>query len=154
MGKNSRSQPQRQCGSCGHTLAADNRGKLCSPCQRQQHAAAKVAPEMPREFWERPAMKAAFATKRFGPLLRAYHQQRRGEVTQAQIAVWLKVSQMQVSRIIRGLCKVNDLEKLDSWTRQALRVPQRYLWFDLTCQTSDASAEQAPNLACPRHRIQ
>jgi len=94
-------------------------------------------------------MKAAFATKKFGPVLRAYHQERRGEVTQAQLAVWLKVSPMQVSRIIRGKCQVNDLEKLDCWTRERLRIPQRYLWVDLSSQTSDASAEQAPEPTLP-----
>jgi len=129
-------------------LAADNRGKLCSPCERQQHTAAAVAPEMPPKFWERPALRAAFATTRFGPVLRAYHQERRGEVTQAQIAVWLGVSQMHVSRIIRGLCKVNNLEKLDRWT-QALCIPQRYRWFKLSDQASEASAEQAAESSLP-----
>jgi tetratricopeptide (TPR) repeat protein len=102
---------------------------------------------MPREFWERPALKAAFATpdraRWFGAVLRAYHQERRGEVTQAQIAEWLDVSQMHVSRIIRGLCKVTNFENLDPWA-QALRIPQRYLWFTLSSQTSDVSTEQAP----------
>jgi tetratricopeptide (TPR) repeat protein len=102
---------------------------------------------MPREFWERPALRAAFANpdrgRRFGAVLRAYHQERRGEVTQAQIAGWLSVSQMHVSRIMRGLCAVNDLENLDCWA-QALRIPQRYLWFTLSSQTPDVSTAQAP----------
>jgi transcriptional regulator with XRE-family HTH domain len=147
VGNNSRSQPQRKCQSCGHWLAADNHGELCSPCERQQHAASDVAPEMPREFWERPSLKAAFATpsraRRFGAVLRAYYQERRGEVTQAQIAKWLGVSQVHVSRIMRGRCAVTDLEKLDPWA-QALRIPQHYLWFTLSSQTSDVSTEQAP----------
>jgi hypothetical protein len=53
-----------------------------------------------------------------------------------------------VSRIERGRCAVNDLQKLDRWA-QALRIPQRYLWFTLSSPTSDASAEQAPEPNLP-----
>jgi len=128
-------------------LATDNRADLCSPCGRQQHDAAEQpdaapaqAPVMPDEFWERPELRAAFGQQRFGAVLRAYRQALGGEVTQAQIAGWLKVSQTQVSRIERGKSAANDLPKLNRWAHQ-LQIPQRYRWFTWSDPTSDAYAE-------------
>lgn len=97
---------------------------------------------MPDEFWECPELQAAFKQRQFGPVVRAYRQARGGEVTQAQIADWLGLSQEQVSRIERNHSAVNNLHKLDRWA-QALRIPQCYLWFNLSTDTSDADAQQA-----------
>lgn len=134
----SRSQ-QRCCRSCGGRLAADNRADLCSPCGR--HLDPAQAPRMPDEFWERPELQAALRQRRFGPVVRAYRQALGREVTQAHIAGWLGLSLSQVSRIERSQSAVNDLHKLDRWA-QALRIPQRHLWFALSDQASDAHAEQ------------
>src|SRR5215468_2744037 len=135
------SQQQRRCSLCRGPLAADNRAAVCSPCGRRL-AAAAVAPQMPDEFWERPELQAAFKQQRFGAVVAAYRHALGGAVTQARMAGWLSasgsyLSQEQVSRIERNRSAVNDLRKLDRWAR-ALRIPQRYLWFTLSSQTSDS----------------
>jgi len=107
-----------------------------------------LAPEMPREFWERPELQAAFVQERFGLVLRAYRLARGGEVTQAQIAEWLEISDVQVSRLERGLCAANDLSKLARWAR-ALRIPPRYLWFGVPGARSDGDAEQTTDPDLP-----
>src|SRR5262245_51905872 len=104
---------RRICRSCGGRLAADNRTYVCSPCVR----GADLAPEMPNEFWARPGLVVAFEQQRFGQVIRAYRQARGVEVTQARVARWLGISQMQVSRIERGKSAVNNLAKLDKWSR-------------------------------------
>ena len=144
----STSRSWRSCRSCGGRLAADNRMDLCSPClRRSELEPATAGPRMPDEFWDQPELRAALEQRHFGRVVKAYRQARGGDVTQALIARWLGVSQVQVSRIERGRSAVNDLQKLDRWAR-SLRIPPDRLWFTLSPQTSDAYRDQAstPNL--------
>src|SRR5207244_442349 len=60
-------------------------------------------------------------------------------IKQSQVAAWLGITQGQVSRIERGMNPVRDLEKLDRWAR-VLGIPQRWLWFTLSAQSSSAYA--------------
>lgn len=136
---------RRTCQSCGGLLAGDNRTDMCSPCARRTDAAASA---MPEHFWDTPPLAAALKHRRFGQVIRAYREAR-GDVTQAQVARWLGISQVQVSRIERGQSAVNDLEKLDRWAH-ALRIPPRCLWFALSAQPSDAYPGAAPSPSlCP-----
>src|SRR5215470_10207170 len=121
------SRSQRHCRLCGGGLAADNRAVVCSPCGRRL-AVADQAPQLPDEFWEHPELQAAFKQQRFGAVIRAYRRALGGAVTQARIAVWLELSQEQVSRIERYRSAANDLPKLNRWA-QTLGIPPRYLWF-------------------------
>lgn len=134
---------RRTCRSCGGQLAADNRTDVCSPCARREDHTVATAPDMPDEFWDRPELAVAFEQRRFGQVIRAYRQARGIDFTQAHIARWLGISQVQVSRIERGKSAVNDLEKLDRWSR-ALRIPPRCLWFAVSPQPSAAHANAAP----------
>jgi transcriptional regulator with XRE-family HTH domain len=120
---------------------------MCSPCARREDRAVVAAPEMPDEFWAAPQLAAAFNQRRFGQVIRAYRAVRGSNVTQAHVASWLRISQVQVSRIERGQSAVNDLEKLDRWAR-ALRIPPRCLWFPVSAQPSDAytDATKTPSL--------
>jgi transcriptional regulator with XRE-family HTH domain len=129
-------QQRRACGTCGARLAADNQHGICSPCARQAATEDTTAPTMPTEFWDDPGLKRALAERHFGQVIRAYRLARNREVTQAQVARWLGVSQVQVSRIESGKSLVNDLIKLDRWAK-ALRIPERCLWFSLSAQSSD-----------------
>jgi transcriptional regulator with XRE-family HTH domain len=129
-------QRRRTCGTCGARLAADNRRGICSPCARQAANEDTAAPTMPAEFWDEPGLKKALAERHFGHIIRAYRKARNCEVTQAQVARWLGISQVQVSRIESGRSSVNDLTKLDRWAK-TLRIPQRCLWFSLSAQSSD-----------------
>jgi transcriptional regulator with XRE-family HTH domain len=92
-------------------------------------------------------MKAALATKQFGLVLAAYRAVHEPEVTQAEVARWLGITQSQVSRIERQTTPVNDLRKLDRWA-SALGIPQRYLWFSLSSNARDAyeSDSRSPTL--------
>lgn len=126
----------RICGTCSARLAADNRHGICSPCARQAATEDTAAPTMPTEFWDDPGLKRALAERHFGHVIRAYRLARNHEVTQAQVARWLGISQVQVSRIESGKSSVNDLIKLDRWAK-ALRIPERCLWFSLSAQSSD-----------------
>lgn len=143
----SNGRTRRTCRSCGGGLAADNRGDVCSPCARRGDRGLPAAPEMPVEFWDAPQLAAALKERRFGQVIRAYRTVRGRDVTQAHVAGWLGISQVQVSRIERGQSAVNDLEKLDRWAR-ALRIPPRYLWFPVSAQPSDAytDATKTPSL--------
>ena len=140
-------QQRRTCGTCDARLAADNRYDTCSPCTRQGADESATAPTMPAEFWDEPGLEKALAERHFGHVVRAYRKARNSEVTQAQIARWFGVSQVQVSRIESGSSAVNDLVKLDRWAK-ALRIPQRCLWFSLSEQESDIPSPMKERVTC------
>lgn len=122
------------CHGCGARLASDNRGKLCSPCSRN---ATCQPPRLPDHFWDSAAIAEPLAQRDFGRLLRAYRKAQTPEIKQTDLAVWLGLTQGQISRIERGATPTRDLDKLERWSR-ALHIPQRCLWFTLTTQASDA----------------
>lgn len=141
---------QRQtCRTCGTRLAADNRRSgRCSPCARR--APETGPPAVSDDFWRAPELQEASNTRQFGRLLRAYREAHATEVTQAQLAGWLGMTQAQISRLERGISPANDLVKLDRWA-QVLRIPQQYLWFKLSAESSHVypSSPSASNLHSP-----
>lgn len=132
-------QPRRRCRTCPALLASDNRGQRCSACARQSAASDKAsAPaEPPPGFWTRSDVQSALANRHFGMLLRAYRRAHDPEIRQAQVAEWLALGQGQISRIERSTKPVTDLVKLERWSR-ILRIPQQYLWFTFSSDSSDA----------------
>lgn len=124
---------ERRCQGCGTRLAQDNRSRLCSPCSRHE-VQASSAPTKQDGFWQRAALREALEARHFGQVLNAYRHEHRPVLTQAKVGRWLGLTQGQVSRLERTTQPTHDLKKLDQWAR-ALRVPDRYLWFQLSQQT-------------------
>lgn len=136
------------CGACGALLAVDNRGRLCSPCMRSAMSERGSVPSLPDTFWDSTEVKETLAERHFGRLLRVYRMTQTPEIKQAELAVWLEMTQGQVSRIERGETPTRDLDKLDRWAR-TLKIPQRCLWFTLSAQSPNAypSGASTPNLS-------
>ncbi|MGH3833856.1 MAG: helix-turn-helix domain-containing protein [Pseudonocardiaceae bacterium] len=94
-----------------------------------------------------PALRDALAARHFGQVISAYRHEHRPVLTQAKVGRWLGLTQGQISRLERTAQPTHDLNKLDQWAR-ALRIPERYLWFQLSPQPSfgDASFHNADSL--------
>jgi transcriptional regulator with XRE-family HTH domain len=107
-----------------------------------------MPPALTDGFWEHPDIRTALADRHFGRLLRAYRKTHVPEVTQANVARWLGLTQGQVSRIERSAARVHDLDKLDSWAR-ALQVPQLHLWFTLSQQPTEECAHPKNGVRSP-----
>jgi hypothetical protein len=123
---------ERRCQGCGTRLARDNRSGLCSPCSRHEVHASR-APAKHDGFWQCSALRDALEARHFGQVLYAYRHEHRPVLTQAKVGRWLGLTQGQVSRLERTAQPIHDLNKLDQWAR-ALRIPERYLWFQLSQQ--------------------
>lgn len=132
----------RECRSCDVRLAADNRGGVCGPCARRAADNSGSPPEVDDAFWDQVEIRESLDERHFGRFLRAYRKAQGVEITQADLARWLGLTQGQVSRIERAQTPIHDLGKLDRWA-SALGVPQRCLWFTLTSQSSDACSPVA-----------
>ncbi|MGH3927989.1 MAG: helix-turn-helix domain-containing protein, partial [Pseudonocardiaceae bacterium] len=91
----------------------------------------------------RAALRDALEARHFGHVLNVYRHEHRPVLTQAKVGRWLGLTQGQVSRLERTAQPTHDLNKLDQWAR-ALRIPERYLWFQLSQQPNRAHAR-------PRH---
>ncbi|MBM7769955.1 transcriptional regulator with XRE-family HTH domain [Actinokineospora baliensis] len=100
-------------------------------------------PELPDEFWRRPAIQDAFRGRHFGQVLYAYRYEHRPVLTQGRIGNWLSMTQGQVSRIERARSAVYDLYKLELWAR-VLRIPEQHLWFRFSEQPLGAYSASAP----------
>lgn len=137
------------CRECGARLAADNRGRLCSPCARNVTVQRGSAPQLPDAFWDSAEIVGVLAQHQFGKLLRAYRKAQTPEIKQTDLAVWLGLTQGQVSRIERGDTPTRDLDKLDRWAR-TLRIPQRCLWFTLSPDSPHAYTSAATASTLPR----
>jgi transcriptional regulator with XRE-family HTH domain len=85
------------------------------------------------------------ARRHFGRVLIAYRRAQPSELTQAQLGRWLGLTQGQVSRIERGVTPVNDLAKLDRWSR-ALHLPQEHWWFPPQASSTYAPKESGRKL--------
>lgn len=139
----------RSCISCRSRLARDNTGTLCSPCQ-SKGVGLGPAP-VPEGFWESAELRDAFLKRHIGEVIRAYRHHTHhdpGPISQRLVAAWMDVSQAQLSRIERG-GQVTDLSKLIEWS-QALKIPQKYLWFHLPGEAPESlphssAASHAPN---------
>lgn len=120
------------CRRCGTSLAHDNAGGYCAPCQAESRDRLVASPEVPAEFWDSPAMREAFASRHMGRVIRAYrchpfHGRR--PLPQDVVAGWIGVTEAQHSRIENGPPVVH-LDRLMHWTR-VLRIPSSCLWFTL-----------------------
>ena len=94
------------------------------------------APSRPDDLWEAPALQEALNARHIGQVIRAYRYEHRPVLTQTKVGRWLGLSQAQVSRLERAEEPCHDLNKLDEWAR-GLRIPQRYLWFQLSEKPHD-----------------
>jgi hypothetical protein len=116
---------------CGARLARDNPDQLCGPC-RQRRVTNGCPPEVPAEFWETEQLREAFASWHIGSVIRAYrHHPFHGPhpLSQELVGGWAGITQVQLSRIENGP-SIRNLDKLIEWALM-LRIPARYLWFDL-----------------------
>jgi 3-keto-L-gulonate-6-phosphate decarboxylase/transcriptional regulator with XRE-family HTH domain len=86
---------------------------------------------MPLEFWSHESMRAAFASRRMGLVIRAYreHPSRgRRSLPQPPVAEALGISQPQLSRI-ENHGQIQHVDTLVFYAR-ALHIPEHFLWFD------------------------
>lgn len=130
------------CRYCGARLAADNRTDVCGPCVPRHAESVSKPPRLPATFWDRPEIRKALVERSFGRLLRAYRMAQTPHVRQADLASWLGMTQVQVSRIERGTSRAKDLDKLERWAL-TLGVPQHCLGVLLSPQSSDAYPSNA-----------
>ncbi|MGH3807583.1 MAG: XRE family transcriptional regulator [Pseudonocardiaceae bacterium] len=90
----------------------------------------------------RPGLRDAREARHFGQLINAYRHEHRPVLTQAKVGRWLGLTQGQISRVERTAQPTRDLHKLEQWAC-ALRIPERYLWFQLSspgvCSLDDES---------------
>lgn len=130
----------RYCNGCGARLARDNPDTRCAPCQQKARAQVLRPPEVPPEFWDNDRMRDAFASWHMGSVIHAYrhHPFHSHPLPQTLVGGWLGITQAQLSRIEHGP-PVTDLTKLIFWA-QTLRIPARYLWFDLPGDRRDVPA--------------
>ncbi|SBW24964.1 DNA-binding protein [Candidatus Protofrankia californiensis] len=121
----------RHCSRCGHRLAADNPGAMCSPCQSAAVDAQARPPAVPPEFWRLDQMRDALATWHMGRVIYAYrnHPYHRQTLSQELVGTWLGLTQAQLSRIENGRAP-EELTKLIRYA-QILGIPAELLWFDL-----------------------
>ncbi|WP_239311406.1 helix-turn-helix transcriptional regulator [Frankia sp. Cj3] len=121
----------RHCSRCGHRLAADNAGAMCSPCQSAALDAQARPPAVPPEFWTLDQMRDALATWHMGRVIYAYrHHPHHGyTLPQELVGTWLGLTQAQLSRIENGRAP-EELSKLIRYS-QILGIPAELLWFDL-----------------------
>jgi hypothetical protein len=99
-----------------------------------------AAPVLPAAFWEAEALQDAFRSRHFGQLLKAYRCAHTPVLKQVTVAVWLGLTQGQISRIERSNTPVRDLAKLAAWA-MLLHVPANQLWFSFDSDGCSSSAE-------------
>lgn len=121
----------RHCSRCGHRLAADNAGAMCSPCQSASVDAQARPPAVRAEFWALDQMRDALATWHMGRVIYAYrHHPHHGyTLPQELVGTWLGLTQAQLSRIENGRAP-EELSKLIRYS-QILGIPAELLWFAL-----------------------
>jgi transcriptional regulator with XRE-family HTH domain len=136
-----------QCTSCGAVLATDNRAGLCELCTPTAQVTPDAAPVLSADFWEQPEIRSALLSRHFGRFLRVYRTAQSPQVKQTQLALWLGITQGQLSRIERSTTPLHDLHKLDTWAR-ALHVPADRRWFSPSpTPTSSGVNAEAPDRA-------
>lgn len=136
----------RYCSRCCGRLAADQPGTRCSPCLRAEREPGRATAK-PAVFWQRDTLRLAAATRHFGKIVHAYRHAHDPALTQSQVALWLGVTQAQVSRLERAARGPQDLDKLQRWA-ELLHVPAQLLWFTVTYSShASDSRPTAVNLA-------
>lgn len=149
----SRPARHRYC-RCGTHLAADNVGQQCARCERASRDKLIAPPQVPAEFWQAEAFRAAFAAQHMGWVARIYrtHPYHHavygpGGISQTLLGHWMGLRQSQVSRIETGP-PIRDLDTLAYWAR-VLQIPAPLLWFRLPEDKGLATTQPAPaDLAC------
>jgi hypothetical protein len=135
--------------SCGTRLARDNHTGRCGACRKKDRERFQRPPLLDATFWDHPEICAAFVSRHFGRVLRAYrchptHGLR--PLAQDVVARWLGLTQPQLSRIENG-SSIRDLDRLTAWAL-LLAIPEHLLWFRLPPDSSPeavyASASSAP----------
>lgn len=131
----------RKCVTCAAPLAADNDGRLCGRCLREQRDQLRTPPmELRNEFWVTDDFRAAFESQHIGRVFRVYrnhprHLQLFGKaLSQELLGRWLGLTQTQVSRLESSRTPEQNLRTLQNYAR-TLHIPQRLLWFDLPGQS-------------------
>jgi hypothetical protein len=123
----------RYCGRCGTRLAADNRGRVCGPCQRALNTAVRDAPPpVPPGFWQVDLMRDSLAGRHMGHVIRSYRVHPfhgPHPIPQSSVARWLSISQAQLSRMESG-APLKDLDRLAHCAR-VLGIPAGLLRFHL-----------------------
>ncbi|WP_235433513.1 helix-turn-helix domain-containing protein [Protofrankia coriariae] len=101
---------------------------------------------MPDHFWQTDELRDALASWHIGRVVAAYRRNPwHGRVlSQELVGGWVGISQVQLSRIESGP-PIKDLDRLVMWAR-TLRIPGRFLWFQLPEQRSEP-VESAPAAA-------
>jgi transcriptional regulator with XRE-family HTH domain len=123
----------RYCGRCGTRLAADNRGRVCGPCQRALNTTARDAPPpVPPGFWQVDLMRDSLAGRHMGHVIRSwrlhpFHGPH--AIPQSSVARWLSISQAQLSRLESG-APLKDLDRL-AHSARVLGISVGLLWFHL-----------------------
>lgn len=134
------------CYRCGAHLGRDQAATLCSPCQRTEPCGVDAPAVKPLGFWYQPAVADALASRHFGRVLSAYRHEHRPVLTQAQLAAWLGITQVQVSRIERAARPPRDLDKLAAWA-ETLGIPESQLWFRLSAGQPAETASPPEDVA-------
>jgi len=134
-------QEVRYCADCGTRLARDNTGERCSACARTANDLVPGPPDLPREFWYTDRMRDAFAARHMGQVIDAYrhHSYHGRQLSQAEVAGWLGISQPALSRMQKRADPLKDLPKLISYAL-VLRMPADLLWFKLPDQGGNEAA--------------
>jgi predicted XRE-type DNA-binding protein len=143
-------QEVRYCANCATRLARDNTSARCSACARTAGDLILGAPDMPREFWYTDRMRDAFATRHMGQVIDAYrhHPLHGRQLSQAEVADWLGITQPALSRMEKKVDPPKDLPKLISYA-QTLGMPAELLWFKLP----DVAQDETTTSPAPTHRV-
>lgn len=137
----------RFCSLCGRALPKG--GASGCPCAVRRdtrlHPDALPPPDLPPGFWDHEPLRAAFAERHVGHVIRAFrthpHHGRRG-LSQEIVAGWAGITQAQVSRIENG-SPVVHLDRLIGWAR-LLGMPSDLLWFELPADGSRPAGAAGP----------
>jgi transcriptional regulator with XRE-family HTH domain len=104
---------------------------------------ANGVPDLPEEFWQEPVLREALASRHMGQVIRAWRthpQHGRHPFAQDRVAVWMGITQAQLSRIETGPPPAH-LDRLVQWA-QVLHIPQERLWFALPEERPRAEDEE------------
>ncbi|WP_133847322.1 tetratricopeptide repeat protein [Labedaea rhizosphaerae] len=132
-------------------LAADNDGRMCARCLRDQRDQFRTPPmELRNEFWATDDFRAAFESRHIGRVFKVYrnhprHLQLFGKaLNQELLGRWLGLTQTQVSRLENSRAPEQNLKTLQNYAR-ILHIPQSLLWFDLPGQSRVAARARIPS---------
>lgn len=134
----------RVCPQCDMPIARDNKGPLCTACQRKSSNVLFGAPQVPSWFWDTTQMREAVSKRHMGQVVRAFrtHPYHGRAISQSVAAEWLHLTQSQLSRIENGPT-VQDLDRLIHWAH-ILKIPSALLWF---ASSDQEISKDRPNIS-------